>query len=475
MSQRDQQPNTKRGGNPRAAHGVPPISKEEFSKHSRYAAAPGGRPKTVPFSDSDDAAENGIAVIKPASAEASSMSAYSRKSGNYSHKNSYGKGPSKVLIGVLIALVVLLVGAGTAAALYLKSIDENLAGNKTSEEQLAIEDALVASTNYNEPFYMLLLGSDARESNASMGARSDTCIAARIDPITNTVTLISIPRDTRIYINGSGPYKFNAAYSFNGTAGAIAAASELLGVEISHYAEVNFSSLREFIDALGGVVVDVPYTINDSKAGSSVIEEGEQTLNGRQALTFARSRQYVDGDFTRTSNQRLLISAVVDRLFSLSASQLPGIVQEAAKCLSTDMSAIDLFSLVLALTDDPVLPGTGEGAEGEGAEGVEGGASDSSGAPDSSASTGAPAEGTEGEGGEGAEGSEAEPAKPKYTVYSVMVPSSTATIDGISYVLTDEAGLAAVMEAVEAGLDPNDVVTSGAKGSAYDKEEEQAQ
>lgn len=336
---------------------------------------------------------------------------YSRDNAHYTSKEARRSNRGKkVAIGVLSALLIVLIGAGGAFAYFVNKVDKQLSGTKTAEEQEAIQGVLVDRANSTDPFYMLLLGSDARADDTSMGARSDTAIVARIDPKSNRVTLISIPRDTMIYIDGSGPYKFNAAYSFRGTAGAIQAASELLDVDISHYAEVNFESLVSLVDTVGGVEVDVPVRINDWMAGDVIIEAGVQTLDGEAALVFARSRAYSDGDFTRTSNQRALIEALASKVLTLPVEQMPSVIQEAAKSVTTDLSVTEIISLAVEFTDD----------DGE------------------------------------------------LTIYSAMVPSTTDMVGGISYVVTDKTGLKEMMRVVEEGGDPSTVTTYGATGSVLD-------
>ncbi|MBM6893272.1 LCP family protein, partial [Enorma massiliensis] len=100
------------------------------------------------------------------------------------------------------------------------------------------------------PFYVLILGSDARESDS--GSRSDVIMLARVDPGAGSVSLVSIPRDTMVTINGS-TQKINAAYAHGGSAMAVRAVSEFAGVPISHFVSVHFEELEEIVDMLGGV------------------------------------------------------------------------------------------------------------------------------------------------------------------------------------------------------------------------------
>lgn len=399
-------------GSPRTADSA----YEAFSRSSSSGAAVYGGVKSSVRSASESSSRSGAPRAshslsqgeKPLTA-GDFRQQYSRGNERYSAKEARKSGRGKkVAIGVLCMLLFALVGCGAAFAHFVNKVDQELSNGKTAEEQEAIATALADRANSTDPFYMLLLGSDARANDASMGARADTSIVVRVDPKTNTATLVSIPRDTMIYIDGSGPYKFNAAYSFRGTAGAIAAASKLLNVPISHYAEVNFENLVDLVDAVGGVEVDVPARINDSDAGDVTIEKGLQTLDGEAALVFARSRAYVDGDFTRTSNQRLLIEALLNRVLSLPVDQMSGVIQSAAKCVTTDLSLTEIIGLATEFIDD----------DGD------------------------------------------------LTIYSAMVPSTTSMVDGVSYVVTDESGLKKMMEVVAQGGDPSTVQTYGATGSS---------
>ena len=365
----------------------------------------------------------GKGVRRPTSARVDSRAAhdalrpvtaqdYARNSAAYSKANrkkgmSTGK---KVLIGLALVLIVALIGAGTAAFLYINSVNSSLSAGVSEEEQLAIDDALAPVVSYDEPFYMLLIGSDRRAGEDWMGARADTSIVARVDSSSGTITLISIPRDTQIYLSGYSGEKFNAVYAYEGAAGLIRAASDLLGVDISHYAEVNFEELIELVDLVGGVTVNVPERIDDPDAGSIVIEAGEQTLDGKAALVFARSRQYYDGDFTRASNQRVLIEAIAKKVLSMSIAQLPGVVSAAANCVTTDLSAVNLLDLAMQIRSAETL-----------------------------------------------------------TIYSAMVPSTFGEENGLSYVYYVEPDLSNMMDIVDAGGDPNDVETYAAIGSVLDQ------
>ena len=318
-----------------------------------------------------------------------------------------GKMSRKKIAAIVAGVVaVLAVVAGVAAALWFAAVSSDLNCGDKSDAELSELDDLLAKTTFDEPFYVMLLGSDARADDASMGARSDTNIVVRVDPTKNQLTLVSIPRDTMIKIDGHGTNKFNAAYSFKGAPGAIEEANKLLGVEISHYVEVNFEELTALVDAVGGVDIEVESTINDPKAGDVVVEKGLQHLDGEAALVYARTRQYADGDFTRTAHQRTLVSALAAKVLSLSPVEMPGVIQSAAKCVTTDLTVTEIMALAQQFQD----------------------------------------------GGE-------------LTVYSAMVPSTTGMVGGISYVFADEDALAEMMKVVEQGGDPTGFVASASAAS----------
>lgn len=382
-------------------------SRNEMGRYSRYSSD--SRPYP---GDSRSSARQSMGGRQMGSASADGAGAYSRNSSAYSHssaKRKSGRG-KKIAIGVAIALVVALVGCGTALALYIGGINDKITtGNKTEDQLNAIDEQLV-SADLDKPFYMMLIGSDIREGQSQSESRSDTNILVRVDGSKNQVTMVSIPRDTAIDIDGHGVSKFNNAYTYDGAAGVIREASELCGVEIAHYAEVNFGNLVSLVDAVGGVDVEVEQRIDDTDADGStgipgaeriIIEEGLQHLDGDAALVFARSRAYADGDFTRTQNQRKLIQAIVDKVLSLPVTELPGVIEAAAQSVTTDLSVTDIINLAQQFQDEGDM-----------------------------------------------------------VMYSAMVPSVAQYVNGTSYVFTDTGQLAEMMKVVEEGGDPSGITVS---------------
>lgn len=291
--------------------------------------------------------------------------------------------------GSLLALVVVFVAI---FAVWFGMLGSSMSIQDEGERQ-ELEEELTPVNSASDPFYVLILGSDARESDS--GSRSDVIMLARVDPSAGSVSLVSIPRDTMVTINGS-TQKINAAYAHGGSAMAVRAVSEFAGVPISHFVSVHFEELEEIVDMLGGVWVDVPESFSAGNGGMS-FEAGNQLLNGRQALAYARERYHVSGgDFGRAQAQRQIVEAVIRQVLASSPVELPGLIGQLANCITTDLSVTDIVGYAQEFLGKEL------------------------------------------------------------TVYSAICPSYTLNQDGVSYVATMFNEWKRMMQLVDAGLDPND-------------------
>ena len=244
----------------------------------------------------------------------------------------------RVLVGALAVLlafsVVLTVRLGSGVSL---------------ETRAALSPVLPG-----QPFYMLLVGTDKSEQrvedNSTGGTfRTDSIMLARVDPLAAKLTLVSIQRDTLVDLGGNyGKQKINAAYTLGGAPLLINAVSDLAGVKISHYAEIDFDSFTSVVDDLGGIDVNVPIDIDDDLADVH-LAAGPQTINGAQALGLCRARHAYDaygaGDYYRTANQRMVLGAILKKTLSGNPIMLARGLNAAAGSVSTDISGIELMAL----------------------------------------------------------------------------------------------------------------------------------
>jgi polyisoprenyl-teichoic acid--peptidoglycan teichoic acid transferase len=268
------------------------------------------------------------------------------------HRDRTRRRTKRVLLGALIAIgILLLVGVAWAYA-FLRGIEGRMQETVKADENVG--QALTAK-EAAEPFNLLLLGSDARLDEEA--ARADTIIVARVDPAERRVWMLSVPRDARVEIPGHGTSKVNAATALGGPALMIDTVEEYLDMPIHHYMEVDFSGFQGIVDAMGGIYIDVDVEIDDPKAAShspgrraSYIAPGYQLLDGEHALTYVRSRDFPDSDFTRMRHQQNFFKALAQQSVSWgNVLKLPKMASEFSKFVVTDMSMGQIVNLAQAL------------------------------------------------------------------------------------------------------------------------------
>ncbi len=210
---------------------------------------------------------------------------------------------------------------------------------------------------------VLLLGLDRRANEGEL-ARSDTIVIARLDPASQRVALLSLPRDLWVPIPGVGWGKINSAYFIGQQAGQGAAlardtVSQLLGIPIDYTAVVDFAGFRGLVDSLGGINVDVPRELYDGQYptedyGYTVAHflPGPQTMNGDQALMYSRIR-HPDSDFERMRRQQEVLLAVARKVRErgivrnlLEANQLTAALQPYVR---TDMPPATALRLLWSM------------------------------------------------------------------------------------------------------------------------------
>ena len=255
---------------------------------------------------------------------------------------------------IALALLILLLLIGGGIAIYVNVISGNLHKGVTQD----VRNALVKTEYSKEPFYMLLLGTDESQERATDETyggsfRSDSMMLARIDCPNKKVTLISLERDTLLDMGDAGWQKLNAASAIGGPAYAIEMVSKMAhNTPISHYALIDFDGFCDVVNALGGIDVDVPIEIDDDDAGG-YLAAGPQTLNGDQALILCRSRhayeEYGSGNSYRSANQRMVLSAIAQKILASDIGTIASTVGTLSKYLSTDLGINDIIGIAQAL------------------------------------------------------------------------------------------------------------------------------
>lgn len=230
----------------------------------------------------------------------------------------------------------------------------------------AIGPLLTRRSNARLPEHVniLVLGLDAG------GRLSDVILVISIDRDENHAHFLSIPRDTRVQIEGAGYRKANAAYALGSADLAVHTFETLLDVKIDGYLVIDFGGFENLIDAIGGIPIEVeaPMKYTDRAGGLYIdIAAGYQVLDGETAIDYVRYRESIYGDLGRIKRQHGFIWATIKRLIA-KPDKIPVAINLLQKSLNTDLDldvalpiAVDFIqSLVLDQQDFMTLPGRPE-------------------------------------------------------------------------------------------------------------------
>ena len=169
-----------------------------------------------------------------------------------------------------------------------------------------------------EPFNIFIAGIDTYGKISSV-SRSDVNMVVTVNPKTNKILLTSIPRDYYVYLHGITSYKDKITHAgIHGIDMSVKTVEDLLDCDINYYVKVNFTSVVDIVNAIGGIEVESPYTFTtfDNKYTFS---KGYNKLDGEKALYFVRERKaFTGGDRTRNQNQQLVLKAMINKMISPS-------------------------------------------------------------------------------------------------------------------------------------------------------------
>lgn len=219
-----------------------------------------------------------------------------------------------------------------------------------------------------------LFGVDSVSGDLTKNTRSDSIIIASINLDTGDVKLVSVYRDTFLNLSNDKYRKCNAAYMYGGAKQAMAMLNTNLDLDITDFVTVGFRGLKETIDALGGVWIEIEkpeivhlnnYQITMAKSMkcdyTPVKEAGLQLLDGLQAVAYCRIRYTTGNDFTRTERQREVISAVAKQALEADAQTLINIANEISEAgvVYTSFDLKEILELLSSIKDYRIVAETG--------------------------------------------------------------------------------------------------------------------
>ncbi len=238
-----------------------------------------------------------------------------------------------------------------------------------SKEMENQDITLTSNKSLTEPFTILLMGVDSEMDglNANASFNGDTLMLITFNPKTLNATMFSIPRDTYVPIacNNNRYAKINSSAAY-GTSCVIDTVEEFTDITIDYYVKINFKGVVDLVDALGGIEVDIEapdfnynHGVNcggrfceqnsdrdTSASGMIYLDPGLQTINGEEALAYARCRHlYLQSDIDRNRHQQQVVEAIAKKAASLdSLSKIEEILNAVTKNITTNMSSDQILS-----------------------------------------------------------------------------------------------------------------------------------
>lgn len=291
---------------------------------------------------------------------------------NMRKKKKMNKG-LKIFLIILLVLVIIIVGLGVAGYTFVngkigkmqkENIDTTAVGiNEETKQELK---------GYRN---IALLGIDSRADDYGLGNRSDCMIIASINQETNAVKLISVYRDTYVYVTENGTKrldKITHAYSYGGAQNTLKSLNEALDLNITEFVTVNFDAVIAAVDSLGGVYIDLDSSeikyINDyidatsQSSGiksSHITSTGRQKLDGVQAVAYSRIRYTAGGDYKRTERMRTVVEAMLSKAKTLNVGQLNSFADTILPKIRTNISTSEIWGLIPKLASFKVTESIG--------------------------------------------------------------------------------------------------------------------
>jgi LCP family protein required for cell wall assembly len=243
-----------------------------------------------------------------------------------------------------------------------------------------LDDSRLLQSNANRPgfkeldldqtVYFLLTGLDKREWLGDTGpGLTDTIIVAYLNSTDQKAGMISIPRDTWVDVPDYGFFKINQAYSLGESYGypgggpgiLMDTAGDLLGITIDYYVQVDFEAFVVLVDAVNGVLVDVPEEIlvwpnAEMEGDMKRLYPGKQVLPGNLALGYVRTRDTLEGDFGRAKRQQQVLAGLQRKISSYDIlpvliPKLPALYRDLSSHVETNLTLSQIISLAWAVRD----------------------------------------------------------------------------------------------------------------------------
>ncbi|WP_042143721.1 LCP family protein [Paucisalibacillus sp. EB02] len=252
-----------------------------------------------------------------------------------------------VIYSIISIILLLLIIVGYGIYLYQKThniVEGSYEG--INRKQSNLRDEKVDPDIHNVS--VLFLGVDTSEFRGyGEKSRTDAILLATFNKKDDSIKLLTIPRDTYVYVPVMNTYtKINHAHFYGGPEATMETVEQFLHIPVDYYVRMNFNGFIEVVDALGGIEYEVPYEIVESnsmdKKNSIHLYPGNQQLNGEEALALARTRKY-DTDVARGKRQQEIVKTIANKALSLSSiPKLDKVIEAIGNNMSTNLTFDEL-------------------------------------------------------------------------------------------------------------------------------------
>lgn len=280
------------------------------------------------------------------------------------------KGLSTFLRIVLALILILVILVGFIFFYVKGKLDKIQTIELPSDKDLGITETVAQNlTGYRN---IAIFGVDSRSDDYGVGNRSDCIIIASINNDTGAIKLISVYRDTYVKIDGHRLDKITHAYSYGEAPLAIKTLNTNLDLNINEFVTVNFDSVAEAVDQLGGVQLTITadeikyingYIDETSKVtgktSQHITEPGTYTVDGVQAVSYSRIRYTDGGDYKRAERMRTVIEAMFSKLKTKSLAEINSFADSILPHVYTNITATDIISMVPSMSKYKVTESIG--------------------------------------------------------------------------------------------------------------------
>ena len=291
---------------------------------------------------------------------------------NMRKKKKMNKG-LKIFLIILLVLVIFILGLGIAGYTFVNGKIGKMQKENIDTTAVGIsEETKQELKGYRN---IALLGIDSRADDYGLGNRSDCMMIASINQETNEIKLISVYRDTYVYVMENGTKrldKITHAYSYGGAQNTLKSLNEAMDLNITEFVTVNFDAVIAAVDSLGGVYIDIDESeikyVNDyidatsessGVKSSHITHSGRQKLDGVQAVSYTRVRYTAGGDYKRTERMRTVVEAMLSKAKTLNVGQLNSFADTILPKIRTNISTSEIWGLIPKLASFKVTESIG--------------------------------------------------------------------------------------------------------------------